>query len=158
MKKYTCALIVNLTYLDIKRRPCRTWCAQSLSKKFRHDAIVPLWRHCNEKLNTWHTFWTWLRCANLKWIWLVLWEIQSGHDLVYRRTDGQGTIRTPLLNFFGVGYNSACHKTDVAVCQPAVKYLLCSIHQFIKEQCFHQSGRDTTPMAVTPPGAWLPRA
>ena len=28
-------------------------------------------------------------CVNMKWIWLVMWKIQSGHHLVYRRTDGQ---------------------------------------------------------------------
>ena len=35
-----------------------------------------------------------IRCVNLKWTWLVLWEIQSGHDLVYRETDGQTDGRT----------------------------------------------------------------
>ena len=30
-----------------------------------------------------------IRCVNMKWIWLVLWEIQSEQDLFYRRTDGQ---------------------------------------------------------------------
>ena len=39
--------------------------------------------------NTQHTFWSWLiRCVNMKWIWLVLREIQSGHDSIHRRTDG----------------------------------------------------------------------
>ena len=39
-----------------------------------------------------HTFWSCLiRCANMKWIrWLwALLKIQSGHDSVHRRTDGQ---------------------------------------------------------------------
>ena len=42
-----------------------------------------------KNLNTQHTFWSWLiRCVNMKWIWLVLREIQSGHDSIHRRTDG----------------------------------------------------------------------
>ena len=37
-----------------------------------------------------HTFWRCLiRCANMKWIRWVLLKIQSGHDSVHRRTDGQ---------------------------------------------------------------------
>ena len=37
-----------------------------------------------------HTFWSCLiRCVNIKWIRLVLWKLQSGHDSVNRRTDGQ---------------------------------------------------------------------
>ena len=37
-----------------------------------------------------HTFWSCLIwCANIKWIQLVLWKIQSEHDFVHRRTDGQ---------------------------------------------------------------------
>ena len=37
-----------------------------------------------------HTFWSCLiRCANIKWFWRVLLKIQSGHDYVHRRTDGQ---------------------------------------------------------------------
>ena len=44
-----------------------------------------------KNLNMRQTFWSWLiRCVNMKWIWLVLWKIQSGHDSVHRRTDGQG--------------------------------------------------------------------
>ena len=42
-----------------------------------------------------HTFWSCLiRCANMKWIQGVLWKIQSGHDSVHRRTDGQTDRRT----------------------------------------------------------------
>ena len=37
-----------------------------------------------------HTFWSCLiRCANMKWIRWVLLKIQSGHDSVHRRIDGQ---------------------------------------------------------------------
>ena len=37
---------------------------------------------------TQHTFWSCLiRCAHMKWIWLVLWKIQSGHGNVHRLTD-----------------------------------------------------------------------
>ena len=42
-----------------------------------------------------HTFWSCLiRCANMKWIQLVLWKIQSGHDFVHRQTDGWTDGRT----------------------------------------------------------------
>ena len=43
-----------------------------------------------------HTFWSCLiRCANMKWIRRVLLKIQSGHDSVHRRTDGQGETSIP---------------------------------------------------------------
>ena len=35
-----------------------------------------------------------IRCANMKWIRRVLLKIQSGHDSVHRRTDGQTDGRT----------------------------------------------------------------
>ena len=42
----------------------------------------------HNNLYTQHTFWSCLtRCANMKWIRLVLWKIQSGHDFVHRQTD-----------------------------------------------------------------------
>ena len=45
---------------------------------------------------TGHTFLSCLiRCANMKWIWWVLLKIQSGHDSVHRRTDGQGDTSIP---------------------------------------------------------------
>ena len=58
-----------------------------------------------------HTFWSYLiRCANTKWIRLVLWKIQSGHDFVHRWTDRRTDRRTenvkpvyPLFNFFEAG-------------------------------------------------------
>ena len=44
---------------------------------------------------TGHTFWSCLiRCANMKWIRWVLLKIQSGHDSVHRRTDGETDRRT----------------------------------------------------------------
>ena len=53
-----------------------------------------------KKLNTRHIFWSWLiTCVNMKWIWLVLWKVQSGHEALHRRTDGrtdeQGETRIP---------------------------------------------------------------
>ena len=46
---------------------------------------------CNN-LYTRHTFSSWLiRCANMKWIRLLLWKIQSGHDFVHRRMDRRTT-------------------------------------------------------------------
>ena len=62
-----------------------------------------------------HTFFSCLiRCANMKWIQWVLLKIQSGHDFVHRRTDGQTDGRTdgqtdkvipvyPPFNFVEVG-------------------------------------------------------
>ena len=44
---------------------------------------------------TQHTFLSCLiRCANMKWIQWVLFKIQSGHNSVHRRTDGQTDRRT----------------------------------------------------------------
>ena len=43
-----------------------------------------------------HTFWSCLiRCANMNWIRWVFTKIQSGHDSVHRRTDGQGDTSIP---------------------------------------------------------------
>ena len=48
------------------------------------------------RLSTWHTLWSCLiRCANMKWIRWVFLKIQSGHDSVHRRTDGQGDTSIP---------------------------------------------------------------
>ena len=54
-----------------------------------------------------HTFWSWLiRCANMKWIRWVLLKIQSGHDSVHRRTDGQGDTSIPPFQLrWSGGYN-----------------------------------------------------
>ena len=46
-------------------------------------------------------------CVNMKWVRIVLWKIQSGHDYVHRLTDGQADGRKdgqcetskPHLNF-----------------------------------------------------------
>ena len=58
--------------------------------------------------STRHTFWSCLiRCANMKWIRWVFLKIQSGHDSVHRRTDGQGDTSIPpyQLSWSG-GYNN----------------------------------------------------
>ena len=64
-------------------------------------------------------FWNWhytrhtlgsclIRCANMKWIRWVLLKIQSGHDSVHRRTDGQGDISIPPFQLrWSGGYNHA---------------------------------------------------
>ena len=59
-----------------------------------------------------HTFWGCLiRCANIKWIRWVLLKIQSGHDSVHRRADGQtdrqtdGQGETSILRW-SRGYNN----------------------------------------------------
>ena len=39
------------------------------------------------KRHKWHTSWSWLiRCANMKWIWVALWKIQSRHYSVHLST------------------------------------------------------------------------
>ena len=64
-----------------------------------------------------HTFWSCLiRCENMKWIRWVLLKIQSGHDSVHRRTDGQGDTSIPpyQLRWSG-GYND-CRTLQSDVC------------------------------------------
>ena len=47
-----------------------------------------------------------IRCANMKWIRWVLLKIQSGHDFVHRRTDGQGDTSIPPFQLrWSGGYN-----------------------------------------------------
>ena len=65
-----------------------------------------------------HTFWSCLiRCANIKRIQWVLLKIQSGHDSVHRRTDGQGETNTPPFQLCWSGgymYEKAwCQRTTV---------------------------------------------
>ena len=52
-----------------------------------------------------HTFLSCLtRCANMKWIRQVLSKIQSGHDSVHRRTDGQGETSIPSFQLRWSGW------------------------------------------------------
>ena len=47
-----------------------------------------------KNLNMRHTSWSWLiRCVNMKWIRLVLWKIQSGHDSI--QTDKVKPVYAP---------------------------------------------------------------
>ena len=47
-----------------------------------------------------------IRCTNMKWIQWVLLKIQSGHDSVHRRTDGQGDTSIPPFQLrWSGGYN-----------------------------------------------------
>ena len=65
---------------------------QRQSYRFPKLPKIQSFKFCNNRY-TRHTLWSCLiRCANMKWIWLVLWKIQSGHDFVHRRTD-RGTDR-----------------------------------------------------------------
>ena len=73
-------------------------------KKLPKFQIVEFWNGHYTR----HTFWCCLiRCANMKWIRWVLLKIQSGHNSVHRRTDGQRDWRTdgqmdkviPVYNF-----------------------------------------------------------
>ena len=65
-----------------------------------------------------HTFLSCLiRCANMKWIQEILLKIQSRHDSVHRRTDGQGETSTPPFNFVEAG--------------GIINTLLCTLKQFI---------------------------
>ena len=78
-------------------------------------AKIKISKFCT-KLYMQHTFWScFIRCIHMKWIPLVLWKLQSGHDSVHRRTDRQTDGRTdrwtdgqhetsiPLFNFIEVG-------------------------------------------------------
>ena len=64
---------------------------------------------CCNKLYTRLTFLSCLvRCANMKWIRRAFLKIQSGHDFVHRRTDGQtNNVRPvtppPSFNFVEAG-------------------------------------------------------
>ena len=79
---------------------------QSQSYKFKKFAkIFEFWNGHYTR----HTFWSCLiRCANIKWIRWVFLKIQSGHDSVQRRTDGQ-TDKVipvyPLSTSLKRGYN-----------------------------------------------------
>ena len=68
---------------------------KSKEDKFKQFAkIIILINFLNK--HTQHTFWNSLiSCANTKWIQQVLLKIQSGHDSVHRRTEGQGEISIP---------------------------------------------------------------
>ena len=73
--------------------------------------IFEFWNKCY----MWHTFWGCLiRCANMKWIRQVLLKIQSGHDSVHRRTDGQTDEVKPVyppFNFVEAGGIKIHHRT-----------------------------------------------
>ena len=76
---------------------------QSHSYKFENSPNIQILEFC-KKHCTRHTFWScWIRCVNMKWIPLVLWKLQSGHDSVHRRTDrltdGRRETSTPPFNF-----------------------------------------------------------
>ena len=83
-----------------------------------------------------HTFFSCLiRCANMKWIRWVLLKIQSGHDFVHRRTDGQTDGRTdgqtdkvilvyPPFNFVEVGGITNIAYDCVSFCSLMVNHKL----------------------------------
>ena len=88
-----------------------------LDPKWKEDKVkVTNLKNSPKFLNghyTRHTFWSCLiRCANMKWIRWVLLKIQSGHDSVHRRTDGQGDTSIPpyQLRWSG-GYNNVHDET-----------------------------------------------
>ena len=69
---------------------------------------LQIWKVCQifkfwnlaKKLYTRHTFWSCLRrCVNMKWIWEVLWKLQSGHDSVHRWTDTRTDNVKPVYPF-----------------------------------------------------------
>ena len=85
-KTLNSALIVIITYLVIQRRPEH----DVLSLEFHNLGKKLNFLIFFQKLNMRHTFWSWLiMCVSLKWIWLVLWKIQSRHNFVYRQIDRQ---------------------------------------------------------------------
>ena len=78
-------------------------CHKKTKSKLQIPKICQIFKFCNNPY-TRHTICSCLiRCANMKWIRLVLWKIQSKHGFVHRRmdrrTDGWTTWNkyTPLL-------------------------------------------------------------
>ena len=72
-----------------------------------------------------HTFGkSFIRCANIKWIQWVLLKIQSGHDSVHRRTDGQGDTSIPpyQLRWSG-GYNDDIGCTRATLCIKTINFI-----------------------------------
>ena len=69
---------------------------------------------------TQHTFWSCLiRCTNMKWIRWVLLKIQSGHDPVHRRTDGQMDKVIPVyppFNFVEAWCITSQHLIGIKYC------------------------------------------
>ena len=85
---------------------------QSESFKFKEIAKFQMLEFF-PKLNARHTFWSLLiRCINMKWVGLVLWKIQSGHDSVHRWTDEQGETSIHPFNFVERGYNKKNYEMD----------------------------------------------
>ena len=72
-----------------------------------------------------HTFWSCLiRCANMKWIWWVLLKIQSGHDSVHRRTDGQGDTSIPPFQLrWSGGYNECLEEVGLTLLTWSQRYI-----------------------------------
>ena len=56
--------------------------------------IFEFWRE--KKHFKWYIHCCLIRCLNMKWIWQVLSKIQSGHDSIHRRTDGQTDRLKPV--------------------------------------------------------------
>ena len=56
-----------------------------------------------KKMSTRHTCCCLIRFVNIKWIRWVLLKIQSGHDSVHRRADGQGETSVPFFQFRWLG-------------------------------------------------------
>ena len=75
------------------------------TKNLHKLQILRFW----SKLYMPHTSWCCLiRCVNMKWIWRELLKIQSGHDSVHRRTDGQGETSIPTFQLrWSEGYNDS---------------------------------------------------
>ena len=90
-----------------------------------------------------HTFWSCLiRCANMKWIRWVLLKIQSGHDPVHRRTDGQGDTSIPPFQLrWSGGYNKSSMIQARTGCPAGAKPLPESMmtHFTDTRKCHHTS-------------------
>ena len=98
------------------RRPLITHTIDSyqIPSQNKTESKLQIWKKCQKfKLTTLqHTFGSCLKiCLNMKWIWLVLWKLQSGHDSVHRQIDGQtnGRCETSIPHFqlrWNGGYNN----------------------------------------------------
>ena len=80
-------LVIHIRSFVIKRKKVKV----TNSTNLPHIQILSFFNNPYKR----HTFWCCLiRCANMKWIRLVLWKIQSGHGFVHRRTDRRTDGRT----------------------------------------------------------------
>ena len=108
---------------------------------WKNSPKLQIFEFCNKHYRQ-HIFWSCLiRCANMKWIRWVLLKIQSRHDSVHRRTDGETERRRdgetekvkpvyPPFNFVEAG---GIIKDDLQECFRLSKLVLLAILDVMEE-------------------------